>query len=118
MGQIDREAEVRASESVAVADPPPGPDPEGGGRYPNLDKLLNIELPVIVVLAEKTATLREILSFAEGSLIVFKKGDSEPLDILVNDRRVGAGKTIKVDERFGVHVREIGSPEETLKRLR
>ncbi len=85
--------------------------------YPNLKALLNLELPVIVVLAEKEATLEEVLNFAEGGIIPFKKNNSEPLELLVNNQRIGSGKTIKVGERFGLHVREIGPPQETLRKI-
>jgi flagellar motor switch protein FliN/FliY len=97
---------------------PPDSPPTGLPPYPNLEKVINLQLPVIVVLAEKTATLEEVLSLCVGSVIVFKKHSTEPLDILVSNRRIGAGKTVKVGEHFGVHVRDIGSPEETLEMLR
>ncbi len=87
-------------------------------KYPNLERVFQLELPVIVVLAEKTSTLEEVLSLSEGSVIVFKKHNTEPLDILVHNRKIGAGKTIKVGERFGVLVREVGSPRELLTKLR
>ena len=74
-------------------------------------------VPVIVVLAEKEATLEDVLNFAEGGIIAFKKHNSEPLNLLVNNQRIGSGKTIKVGERFGLHVREIGPPRETLRKL-
>ncbi len=86
-------------------------------KYPNLDKLLGMELPLIISLGEKSLSLEDVLNFAEGSVIVFKKHNSEPLDILVNNRRIGTGKAIKLGERFGIHIREIGSPQETLAKL-
>ena len=84
---------------------------------PNLNRLLDLELPLIVVLAEKETTLENVLSFAQGGIIVFKKHNSKPLDLLVNNQRIGSGKTIKVGEKFGLHVREIGSPRETLQKV-
>ena len=104
--------------------PPPSPktpaaaEPPGDARYPNLDRLLSLELPVIAVLAEKSASLDEVLSLREGSVIMFKKNAGGLLDILINDRPIGAGKTIKVGERFGIHVRHVGTPQETLARIR
>jgi len=86
-------------------------------EYPNLEKILNLEMPVIVVLAEKSLTLEDVLSISKGTVIVFKKNHSEPLDIMINNRRIGSGKTIKIGERFGIHVREIGTPEEMLAKL-
>ncbi len=86
-------------------------------KYPNLEKLLNLRLPVIVTLAEKETTLEEIVNFAVGSIIMFKKHNSKPLDLLVNNQKIGSGKTIKVNEKFALHVREIGSPKENLKKI-
>ena len=107
--------------NAGMSPPRPMPSPRGLDeavkKYPNLDKVLNLEMPVIVVLAQKTCTLEEILSLREGSVIVFKKHNSEPLDIRVNNRRIGAGKSIKIGEHFGVHVREVGNPEEVLANL-
>jgi flagellar motor switch protein FliN/FliY len=91
--------------------------PEDATDYPNLQALLSLELPVIVVLAEKETTLEEVLNLAEGGIIAFKKHNSEPLDLLVNDQRIGAGKTIKVGERFGLHVRTIGPQRENLRKI-
>lgn len=87
-------------------------------RYPNIEKILNLELPVIVVLAEKAMSVEDVLALNEGSVIVFKKHNSESLDILINNRKIGAGKTIKIGERFGVHIREIGTPQEIVEKLR
>jgi len=75
-------------------------------------------LQLSVVLAEKSATLEEVLSLCVGSVIVFKKHSSELLDLLVSNRRIGAGKTVKFGEHFGLHLREVGTPEETLAKLR
>ena len=86
-------------------------------KYPNLEKLLNLRLPVRVILAEKDTTLEEILNFAVGSIIMFKKHNSKPLNLLVNDQAIGSGKTIKVNEHFALHVREIGTPQENLKKI-
>ena len=106
-------------EEKGSSPPPTWRDPrEVLRKYPNIEKILGLELPVIVVLAEKATTLEEILSLNEGSVIVFKKHNSEALDILINNRKIGAGKTIKIGERFGVHIREIGTPQEIVEKLR
>jgi len=101
-----------------TAEAPPGPAPGGLPPYPNLDSVHHLELQLSVVLAEKSATLEEVLSLCVGSVIVFKKHSSELLDLLVSNRRIGAGKTVKFGEHFGLHLREVGTPEETLAKLR
>ncbi|RTL04594.1 MAG: flagellar motor switch protein FliN, partial [Lysobacterales bacterium] len=42
----------------------------------------------------------------------------EPLDILVNGCLVARGEVVVVNDRFGVRIVEIVSPEERIKRLR
>lgn len=74
-------------------------------RNPNLSSLLEIDLPVIAILAEKKVPLKTILELDVGSVIVFEKNDSDPIPLLVNNVQVGAGKTIKVGDHFGLHLR-------------
>lgn len=74
-------------------------------RFPNLRELLDVECPVIAVLAEKRMSLAEILRLDIGSVIVFSKHNSDPIKLMVNNLVVGSGKTIKVGDHFGLHVR-------------
>ena len=73
--------------------------------HPNLDPLLDVQLPVIAILAEKTMHLSGVLDLDIGSVIVFPKTDSAPITLRVNNVEVGSGKTIKVGDRFGLHLR-------------
>jgi len=91
-------------------DPSPPPAAPSAAKDPKLE--------VSVVLAEKTAKLGEVLSLCIGSVIGFEKHSTALLDLLVSNRRIGAGKAVKSGERFGLHLGEIGTPEETLAKLR
>ena len=105
-------------EEKGSSPPPTWRDPrEVLRKYPNIEKILGLELPVIVVLAETATTLEEILSLNEGSVIVFKKHNSEPLDILINNRKIGTGKTLMIGEHFGVHLRDVGTQREILAKV-
>ncbi len=73
--------------------------------YPNLEALLEVNLPCIAILAEKEMTFSSVLSLDVGSVIVFPKHNSDPIPLLINNQRVGAGKTIKVGDHFGLHLR-------------
>ena len=73
--------------------------------FPNLERLLDVQLPVIAILAEKEMQIRQILQFDVGSVIVFPKHDSDPITLRVNNVVVGSGKTIKVGDHFGLHLR-------------
>ena len=59
-------------------------------------------------------TLDEVLALAPGSLVEFEKSAEEKLEILVNDRQIGAGEAVKIGENFGVRVTRIGDVRQCL----
>ena len=82
----------------------------------NLEALLDVELPLIAVLAEKELSLADVLDLDVDSVIVFPKHNSDPISLLVNNVEVGSGKTIKVGDHFGLHLRHY-SPEKVVHSL-
>ncbi|MHC4936081.1 MAG: FliM/FliN family flagellar motor switch protein [Planctomycetota bacterium] len=82
----------------------------------NLQALLDVELPLIAVLAEKELSLAEVLGLEVDSVIVFPKHNSDPISLRVNNVEVGSGKTIKVGDHFGLHLRSY-SPERVVHTL-
>jgi flagellar motor switch protein FliN/FliY len=94
----------------------PTNDPRALTARKNLDALLDVELPLIAVLAEKQLSLAEILELEVDSVIVFPKHNSDPISLRVNNVEVGSGKTIKVGDHFGLHLRHY-SPEKVVHTL-
>ena len=83
----------------------------------NLDRILSIELPIVVLLARKRMRVEEILRLIPGTVLEFDKPVTDPLDLLVNEQVIARGDTIKVGEHLGLQVREIASPKETIRAL-
>ncbi len=82
--------------------------------YPNLKSILDVKLPLIAILAEKEIALSQVLELDIDSVIVFHKHNSDPITLMVNNVAVGSGKTIKVGDHFGLHLRNY-SQENVLK---
>ena len=76
-----------------------------------LDAILNLEVPVIVRLGERTMTLREVMALVPGSIIEIPKLADDELDLLINNERVGVGTAVKVGENFGLRLTAVGPPE-------
>lgn len=74
----------------------------------SLERLLQLEVPVIVRLAEKTMTMEAVTALLPGMIIELPKGSEEMLDLLVNNKVVGVGRAVKVGENFGLRVEAIG----------
>ena len=83
-----------------------------------LDMLLDVPLDVSVELGRCRMTIQELLALAPGSVIELDKVAGEPLDILINDRLVARGEAVVVNDKFGIRITDIVSPQERVARLR
>jgi flagellar motor switch protein FliN/FliY len=73
----------------------------------NLARVLKLEVPVIVKLAERKMPVKAIVKLASGSIIEFDKPADDELDLLINNKCVGHGGAVKVGENFGLRVTAI-----------
>ncbi|MCB2308807.1 flagellar motor switch phosphatase FliY [Clostridium estertheticum] len=83
----------------------------------NIDLILDVQLEISVVLGKTKKNIRDILNLGTGSLIELDKLAEEPVDILVNGKKVAYGEVVVVDENFGVRITSIISGEERVKTL-
>jgi len=86
--------------------------PESPSR--RLDLLLDVPLDVNVELGRTRLSLQ----LAPGSVIELDKIAGEALDIMVNGRLVARGEAVVVNDKFGVRITDIVSPQERIQRLR
>lgn len=84
----------------------------------NLDLLLDVPLSVTVELGRVRMPVRQLLALGAGAVIELGKLAGEPLDVLINGKPVARGEAVMVNERFGVRLTEVVSPNERVERLR
>jgi flagellar motor switch protein FliN len=89
------------------------PAPSAG----DLKRILRLEVPVIVKLAERKLTLGEVMRLGAGAIIEFSKSSDEPLELLVNNKPIGVGDAVKVGENFGLKITQIGDVREIIRSL-
>ncbi|MFQ5828966.1 MAG: flagellar motor switch protein FliN [Candidatus Methylomirabilia bacterium] len=89
-----------------------------GGPTPGLDMILDIMLPVTVELGRTKMLIRDILALSPGSVLELEKLAGEPVDLLVNDRLIGKGEVVIIDENFGVRLTQISRAAERIQSLR
>jgi len=83
----------------------------------NLDRILKIPLPVIVMVAEKKIKYEEVLRLGPGYVLEFEKHYQDPLEIQVNNQPIGCGEVVTVGENFALRVKEIGSIREIISKM-
>ncbi len=77
-----------------------------------IEMLLDVMLDLTVVFGSTRKTVRELLSFGEGSIIELDKYIDEPLEIFVNSKLIGFGEVVVVDENFGVRITSLVDVED------
>jgi len=92
--------------------------PGGEETTRRLDMLLDVPLEVSVELGRTRMTIHDLLALGPGSVIELDKVAGEPLDILINDRLVARGEAVVVNDKFGIRITDIVSPQERIARLR
>ena len=89
-----------------------------GDSSRRLDMLLDVPLDVSVELGRCRMTIQDLLALGPGAVIELDKIAGEPLDILINDRLVARGEAVVVNDKFGVRITDIVSPQERIARIR
>ena len=82
-----------------------------------LERILRLQVPVIVKLAERKLTLSEVMRLGPGAIIEFMKSNEEPLELLINNKTIGLGDAVKVGENFGLKINQIGDVKEVIRSM-
>ena len=93
--------------------PPAPPSPTAADQQ----RILKLQVPVIVKLAERRLMLSEVMRLGTGAIIEFFKSSEEPLELLINNKVIGLGETVKVGENFGLRITQVGDLKQVIKSL-
>ncbi len=75
----------------------------------NLRLINDIPLQVTVELGRTHKSLQEVMNFGVGSVIILDRLAGEPVDVIVNGKRIAKGEVVVIDENYGVRINEIFS---------
>ncbi len=84
----------------------------------SLDFILDIPLRVSVEVGRARILVRDLLQLGQGSVVELTKFAGEPLEMLVNDKLIARGEVVVVNEKFGLRLTDIISPEERIEQLK
>jgi len=107
-----------AEEEETHSESAPSEDIKIEGIDPKLQLLLDLQLPVSIELGRTNMLIRDILRLGRGSVIEFDKLVSEPIDVLINGKKVAEGEVVVIDKHFGIRITTLIDPAERLKSAR
>jgi len=83
------------------------PSTDEGLSDHDLALVLDVPVELSVEIGRTTMTIREALAIAPGTIVALDRTAGEPIDLLVNGRRIARGEVVAIDEEFGLRVTEI-----------
>ena len=103
------------TENVEFAEVEPGF--EEGDSPQSIDFLLDIPLEITVELGRTRIQIGDLLKLGQGSVVELQKLTNEPVDIFINQKLMGHGEVVVVNEKFAIRLTNIISPGERVKEL-
>ncbi|MDR2401565.1 MAG: FliM/FliN family flagellar motor switch protein [Deferribacteraceae bacterium] len=88
------------------------------GENPNMEMLLDIEVPVSVRMGSAKLFLKDILGLGPGNIVELDQNASDSIELTVNEHLIALGEVVIVDGYFGFRIKEIISKAERIKRLK
>ncbi|MGC9053439.1 MAG: flagellar motor switch protein FliN [Candidatus Hydrogenedens sp.] len=85
--------------------------------YRNLDVILDIQVEATARLGSVQMPLATVLSLGPGSVINVGHEVDNPIELYVNNKLIAKGDVVIVDEKFGIRITEIVSPQERIESL-
>ena len=114
MAEENTAQKLEAAPEVA----PAAPEEVAPKRERNVDLILDIPLKLTAELGRTKMLVSELLNLGQGSVIELNKLAGEPMEVLVNDKLVARGEAVVVNEKFGVRLTDIISPQERVEQLK
>ena len=78
-----------------------------GAGDSKIDMLLDVNLDITVELGRKSMLVEEIHRLGKGSVIELDKLAGEPVDILVNGKKLAEGEVVVIEDHFGVRLTQL-----------
>lgn len=128
-GDLESEAEKQSKEGSAEATDQEVSDADFGEidkdsdtiyspLDPKLELLYDLQLPISIELGRTNMLIRNILRLGRGSVIEFDKLVSEPVDVLINGKKVAEGEVVVIDKHFGIRITTLVDPTERLRGIK
>jgi flagellar motor switch protein FliN len=73
----------------------------------DLTRLTDVTVELTVEVGRTRMSLGQTLELGPGSVVTLDRLADQPVDLLVNGRRIARGEVVVVDEQFGLRITEV-----------
>jgi flagellar motor switch protein FliN/FliY len=116
--QADAEAAVELGDVSSAAFDQLSSERGDGKNKVDLDVLLDIPVTLQLEIGRAKVSIRNLLSYTQGSVVEMDRLAGEPLDLLVNGTLIAHGEVVVINDKFGVRLTDVVSPQDRIKKLK
>lgn len=84
----------------------------------NIDVILDVPVTLSMEVGRTRIPIRNLLQLNQGSVVELERAAGEPLDVFVNGTLIAHGEVVVVNEKFGIRLTDVISPQERIRKLR
>ena len=88
------------------------------GTDPKLDVILDIPVKMTLEVGGTEIAIRDLLALSQGSVVELDRIAGEPLDVRINGTLIAHGEVVVTNDKYGVRLTDVISPQERIKRLK
>lgn len=83
--------------------------PAVSGTPRTMDMLLDLSVPVTIELGRSSMLIRDVLQLQRGSVVELERLANEPVDVLVNGKKMAEGEVVVIEKHFGIRITNLAS---------
>lgn len=105
----DTSAEEEAagdSEEISAVEESSEASEKDNGSIKNIERVLDVDLELIVKIGELRMRLRDVLDLHSGSIIEIDRSVDSPLDLLIGSKILAQGEVVTVGESLGLRIKK------------
>jgi flagellar motor switch protein FliN/FliY len=87
------------------------------GPTQGFEMVMDIPVHLTVELGRTKISIRNLLQLAHGSVVELDGLAGEPMDVLVNGTLIAQGEVVVVNDKFGIRLTDIITPQERMRKL-
>ena len=92
-------------------------EPRSPAMDRKLDMLLDLNVTLSIELGRRTMPIKDVLELQRGSVVEFDKLAGEPVDILINNKKIAEGEVVVIEKHFGIRVTSLVGAAERMKQV-
>ena len=77
----------------------------------NLQLILDLKVDLTVHIGSTSLTMRDVMALTPGTVLQLSQDATEPVGLYVNDKLVGRGEVVVVEENFGIKITQLVGEE-------